>query len=728
MPTRQQQLEQARRQAERISRDLSTFKQAQDAGMNIDRQTTDVSEARRAVQQTKPVQEVGVISSNQGLQAVNEAKEKEAQLSPIQREDINKQIEQINQGTTALGKERGTELQQLEKLGEDSVTLVNPETEQELTLKGEANNPEKRSELEAQGFQIAEGTLSATEETPEIRQAQRELDQAEQELNSYRNKVSDMLISDSELQSELNSISTSFNLQQEEMQRINENRVQTIKTMGVRLGSRYTGGTGGVMGSIIAEEQRQGIARIAEIEAQKQAALAGAKRAAKEFNFQLYTNEINRAEEQQERKLEEVQQLREIQREREGELQKEVQQTYNDSLIAGAIESGYTNPVDIFAALGGSVSFDDIISITKELPEPEVEEQFTLGKGDIRYDAQGNVIAKGSGVGFGSPGLGGGRTTEIAPDGSAVSFPTNADLDAMTTTERDFVNKVIRQLPTKLKDSEQEKKDRMKEALFDYRRGRDIQSVIDEMNGFVVADDGDQALASYFRQLAVGSGVELGEISAAINNRNPEQAMTTIENAKLADADQYFSSTDEARNIISQINTIQRLVDNVPTDKLGAFDGRKFKMQRFAGLTDDEMIAVQNLETALQTLASPMRVTLIGTAGTEAEMAKITALQSEITDQPEIIKAKVGQFKNDVLGFHNQARSQRGLPTVGYDTLISNDKRLEMYKKQAEERVQAVYEDMSNTDLINRINNKATGKQPEVTTSDKSDEEFWDDF
>lgn len=321
---------------------------------------TNIKTSQMAVKQTKPVSEVGVISSNQGLQAVQTAQEKEAQLSPL-FQGIDKEGKLFDIEATssqeALKDPRlaeGSGVQQ-----KDFTTFINPETEQELTLEGDANTPQKRSELESQGYQMAEGTLSAEEDSPEVQQAQDELDQITQEIDSYRRKMMSLLMSDSDLQGELNSISNSFDAQQEEMRRINENRVKSIRTMGIRLGSRYTGGSGGPMGSIIAEEQRQGIARIAELEAAKQAALMGAKKAAKEFNMQLYTSEINRAEKEQDRKRDEVEKLKEIQREREAELQAEAQGLQIEMSVASFVKEGVT---DIFSlqALMPDVRLEEI--------------------------------------------------------------------------------------------------------------------------------------------------------------------------------------------------------------------------------------------------------------------------------------------------------------------------------------------------------------------------------
>ena len=320
-------------------------------GTNID--TKDI--AQQAVNTTTPVGEVGVISSNQGRNAVQKAQDTEQRLTALPKKEAVQGVADSFQAETP------EQQKSVQDFKDAFATYINQETGQEQTLKGEALTREAQSNLESQGYSLAESNTSTIQDSPEVEQAKKEAEKATKELNGLRSKITSLLISDSELQGELNAISGAFDAQQQEMQRINENRQESIRTLGVRIGSRYSGGTGGVIGSIIAEEQRQGISRIAELEAQKQAALAGAKRAAKEFNFALYTQEINRAEDQQKQKVAEVQGLMQAQQKYTEALQAESNQIQLEQNIAGLMDQGITDPASLQAVLG--VKLKDIQSV-----------------------------------------------------------------------------------------------------------------------------------------------------------------------------------------------------------------------------------------------------------------------------------------------------------------------------------------------------------------------------
>lgn len=376
MATREEQIASIKKQAEAISGNLATFKAAEDAGMKIDSKKTTLADAKKAVQKKS---EVGVISSNQGLKEVKKSQETEARLSPYQGVDAKGSVYDIGNKTSYTEALKDPKLAETSGVQNKDFVIYADADGREVKLEGDALTPEKQQELEGQGYTTIESSLSSKEADPEIQRAQKELDDANKTLKSYSRQMMNLLISDSELQSELNSITASFDAQQQEMARINENRQQSIRTLGIRLGSRYSGGSGGVMGSIIAEEQRQGIARIADLEAQKQAALIGAKRSAKEFNFQLYTKQVEQAESIQKEKSAEVKKLVEIQRKREEELKQQNIKVSREMTIADLVQQGVTDVMSIQnlmnytedGELVGDMSAEEIQKVLDVINPPE---------------------------------------------------------------------------------------------------------------------------------------------------------------------------------------------------------------------------------------------------------------------------------------------------------------------------------------------------------------------
>ena len=64
------------------------------------------------------------------------------------------------------------------------------------------------------------------------------------------------------------------------------------------------------------------------------------------------------------------------------------------------------------------------------------------------------------------------------------------------------------------------------------------------------------------------------------------------------------------------------------------------------------------------------------------------------------MKIKLEELRDGILNFHNQARSQRGLPTVDKNQLVDNKKRLELYKSLGQKETQAVTGSMNNVDFL----------------------------
>lgn len=636
-----------------------------------------------------PVREVDMVSTERGQKVIQQTDDRlqsirtGIQEAQAEADRIQKLIDERAKAKPAVAEVT------------DSVTLVNPDTGQEQTLTGEAI--QNQAALEQQGFRVSESSLSTTS-SPEARALKTEMDTARKEVENFSNLIQAQAVGDSELRGIVNNIRRVYGARIQEMEDINERRQQSLNTLGIRLGSRFSGGSKGVFGSILSEEERQGQKRISDIEAEMLNAIDNAENAIRDFNLSLYQSEAARAEELFNERRTAYKDFLTAQEEQQQAIREEAARVEQEASVIEQVNLGTTDPFEIFSALSGSVPFDVIKEMVEGIDDTRTK-PVTLGSFDVLVDPKtGEVIARGGKLG-GVSGSGTGSVSVGVPTsgmmGGSLTI-TNADLNNMSVEERDFVTKVMRQLPTKLKDSEKEKTERQKEALFDFRRGRSIQEVVDEMNGFVVQEESSKPLADVFRTLAIGSGVDLSQISAAMNNNNPEQAMTTIENSKLATADQFFADPDEARTIVKLSDNILNLLNdpNFPADKLGAFDGRVFVVNR--QLTPQEEVKVQNLQTALQTLNSPVRVSLIGTAGTEQEMAKITALQADIIDQPEIVRAKVSEFKNGVVDIHNQARRQRGLPEANESQIINNKARLNLYESMAN----AQFQGMSNTDLI----------------------------
>jgi len=273
----------------------------------------------------------------------------------------------------------------------DYITYVNETTGQEMTLKGSAITEQAKADAVKKGYTEASSEISGVKTTPEMAKLKREVDSATRETDSFMSRLESMLISDKELRGDIRQIGAKYEARKTEMQDINNRRQVAMETLGVRTGARYTGGSGGIMGGILSEEERQGLMRIENIENDKQDAMMSAKKAARDQNFTLYTTLVAKAEKMQEKKATELQALKKAQAEQDAKIAEEKQQTEYDALIAEQLGAGITDSTKLFQALGGKVPYDKILEVAKLLPK--APEDFTLSEGQKRFDAKGNLIA-----------------------------------------------------------------------------------------------------------------------------------------------------------------------------------------------------------------------------------------------------------------------------------------------------------------------------------------------
>lgn len=641
-----------------------------------------------------------IISTAQGQRLLNENDQKIARFEGIDQNTAREQLAAIKQRAEELKAERdGKQIEQ----ATDSMTFVNPETGQESTLTGAALTEEAKKRFQDQGYEVLNASMSQEQKTPEIIAAEKEFQSAENELASVTNKFEELAITNPELQSQLRAIRGVYDDRIARMEDVNERRQAAIRTLGTRIGARYTGGLAGSLGSILSEEERQGISRISAIENEMRTEIEAAKSAARDFNYTLYNELVKSAETKFNERQQALDDLKTAQQEQEALLAEEEEKLLYQSSIIEQISSGMTDPVQIFTALGGTVPFDAIKEITDTMPEAS-NEQFTLGRYDIRYDAQGNVIARGASAGGG--GVAGdidAQVSTIVPIGSPTVEGLGSSYEKSGFEAQMLIDDILNKIPVQLRNTEKEvelKKEQIRKQL---AAGYSYQDIVDRLSGFSLQGENvDRDLGNALYNASLGTDMDMGQLASMINRGAYEQAMTTVENKQLSSVDAFFASTDKARSTVKQAQVVLDLLNDptFPKDALGAFDGRQFKVEKFFGVNDTQRAKIQQLESALQLLASPIRVEVAGTAATESEMQKIAAFQSDILDQPDTIQTQVQELRDSVIRFHNEARSQRGLPQVDADKLNSNKKRLDLYRSLTKNEKASSFSTASNSELL----------------------------
>ena len=249
---------------------------------------------------SKPTAEsVPLITSSQGEDLVLKAKETEEKLSAtatLPKEEIKTpEIPETKPATIsgALSEEEARKL-----FGSDFTGVIK---QPDGTFVADASALER----------LQKQKVPLTPTVPTTPQDE-ELINLKKDLTSLKNQLTGFTISDAELGGQLDSITNAWNQRIAQMEDVNKRRIKATETVALRLGARFAGGKGGIFGGIIADEERQGVLRIGELEAKKQAALSEARAAARKQNWDVYVKQIDLAEEAVENKIKEMKDLSQL--------------------------------------------------------------------------------------------------------------------------------------------------------------------------------------------------------------------------------------------------------------------------------------------------------------------------------------------------------------------------------------------------------------------------------
>lgn len=696
--------------------------------------------AREAVQTTDPIQttaEPGVISSKQGKDLVTKTDEKLGRIK-ADREDMLAQLDQAKQDLGKVQKSLDTKKEtEGEKKAEDKVTFINPETGAEQTLRGDALTNKARTELENQGFVVAESDVAVGEKDPEIGILEQEAEDAKNELQRFNDKLEDQAISSRELRSTIRNIQKVYGARIDSMEEINRRRQDAIRTLGVRLGSRYTGGTKGVFGGVIAEEERQGLERIAQIEADMQAAIGEAEQAAREFNFTLYSESADRAEELFKDKKEALEALKTAQAEEQKKVEEEEERVAQQSEIISQISLGLTDPTEIFTSLGGAVPFDAIKEITDTLPSTEEKDlEFKTGSkyqpagvfdpATGEFTPLGGLTSGGTVAGGNPPGtIGNGSVT---PDGDRLSFnlnqvPSDPDLATMHVVtsifsarasdgERELVRGVVER---GIKANQTLGEIMMISAQFDPPPGQRKfgQRMMEVLEIAADKDEGlmDLGLGSIGRLLANGNRTGAvqrveGQVMNTIRQREPDMQISE------ATARIFARQKDDFE---------QMLQEQIEIEKGGLFsEGKKVPLtQALSSATEgtvDEWLGrfreeeQSKIKNRVTEMTAKLRNDMLGSAVTPSEERFLEALIPKLGDQPEVFIDKVNRLAETPLVKLNEYRSLYGLPKINQTQLLNAEERVKLY----EDQIYSSSQDMSNEELLKQIDMEA-GFAPETS-------------
>ena len=558
------------------------------------------------------------------------------------------------------------------------------------------------------------GVAEPTEEEKEIEEATEDVKDLDNQIEGLVNEFTTFNIDeDPEFASQAQVIRQQFKEIRQKSEKINESRQRAIRSRGIRRGTVKFAGD--IQSTIESEELTQAGARIAKINSEEAAAISNARRLFKQDKFSELNTQINAIQLLRNNKAQEIENynqallaVNEKLQEKQDVAQAQLERSTRDTAISGLFESGITDPNLMLNFLNFDDAGNRIGDFTAEevsetlgfikREDPEVKDTLSGLSSDFKtYEfLRDNRPQELESIGVTTyleyvRALKGAQEGKVVGDiGASVDggFPTAEDLDRMTIDERNFVNAVLRQLPTKLTDSEQEKEERQREALFDFRQGKGLQETIDTFRGLVFdtnVKQADRDLGNTFRSLAAGSDLELSEISAPINQGKPTKAMTVVENANLALADQDFSNLVLSQTVIKRSAEALNLLSELPSEFVGLFDfkANKWLAKTPAGAKNEDRQKMARIAAILNGINKDVRKEFLGSAITETEKVLLEDFLAEMKDQPEIINIKLDEMQNDLLARHNAARNTTNLPQVTKEQLIDNNLRLNLYRDLA---------------------------------------------
>jgi hypothetical protein len=320
---------------------------------------------------------VGLISTERGQRALTDLQGQEARLgsaAPVPTLDTG-------EPQAVEGFMRGAG-DQAQDMGE--VTLVNEHGQSVSFTSDYANDPANRNRIQSylnSGFQLesASGNVpgffsSGGFTIPTQTDDELAIQQALNDINSLTNDLRNLDVSqDPAYQQMVNSITQTFDSRIQQMEDINKSRQASLEKTGIRLGSRFSGP---VFGGVVAEEERQGVQRITELEAAKQSALVEARQAFRSQKFDEYAAFIELAENNYNRAIKEVERLNELAVAQNKKLAED-RTVEKQVAIVDLINEGINSPFEIFAKLQGqgfsNLTFDEVTGITDSIKEAEGE-------------------------------------------------------------------------------------------------------------------------------------------------------------------------------------------------------------------------------------------------------------------------------------------------------------------------------------------------------------------
>lgn len=219
------------------------------------------------------------------------------------------------------------------------------------------------------------------EESPEVTQLKTQIEDYEIQLDDFISSIDALRTKVTEATDSLiQSIEQQFEQRRVQMRDINKRALESLRTFGIRMGTaRYAPL---VATGIVSAEERAGIARLAELDAEEARLIAEAQIAADKNDFIMLHAKMELIDSRRAEKVAELQKLQDAVLEKNKEIEEQERRVTVQAAIMDLLSQGITDPVDIFSLanfdeegnLIGDVDINEITDILDVIAEDEDEE------------------------------------------------------------------------------------------------------------------------------------------------------------------------------------------------------------------------------------------------------------------------------------------------------------------------------------------------------------------
>lgn len=363
-----------------------------------------------AIGSNAAVKPVTSISTGQGADAVSQMQDQVAKMSPpppVSPADYGKivngsmvmtptytgqnaNVPDAQKGMNYDGSTGGTKTTDT---GEDTsntkITLLNEDTGQSVSFTNpDGNQAQIQSYLDS-GYAVsdAEGDLpswlgpNGVSSSPEVDAATKALSDDKDTVDSAKTALANLNVNnDPNLQSLLDSIGSQWDSRISQQQDVVDSKTAQLTTGALRNGAQYTGGLGGVTGSVISAEEKSSINTISQLQMQKTQALVKAKMAFQNQQFTQYSKAVTDAQTAYDKQFTELQTLQKAQKTQDDALQTQKMNNEVTKLYA----AGTTDAATIYSTLikeGYNTTLKDVgAALTALTPKAASTDDFKLSQ------------------------------------------------------------------------------------------------------------------------------------------------------------------------------------------------------------------------------------------------------------------------------------------------------------------------------------------------------------